>query len=176
MGERKRVIGGTAVLRERERANPGRMEHSELLYLMHELSRMISTGFDQVMIRHNLTHAQWWALMHIYKREGVTQTELATIMQMGRASAGTLLERLEAKGWIERRADATDSRLRRVYLSPPVVPVFSVMQDEGTALFCKLLKDVSPDAEQVMLTGMRQMRANAERMLRQQAQDEPDAS
>lgn len=175
MSERKRSNGSTAVLRARERANPGHVEHSELLYLMHELSRMISTGFDQVMIKHNLTHAQWWALMHIYRREGVTQTELATIMQMGRASAGTLLERLEAKGWIERRADATDSRLRRVYLSPPVVPVFSVMQDEGAALFCKLLKGVSPENEQVMLAGMRQMRTNAERKLLQ-AEAEPDAS
>jgi DNA-binding MarR family transcriptional regulator len=55
-----------------------------------------------------------WALMHIYEQEGLTQTELAELMQMGRASLGKLLERLEVKGWIERRADASDSRVRRV--------------------------------------------------------------
>jgi MarR family transcriptional regulator for hemolysin len=52
--------------------------------------------------------------MHIYEQEGLTQTELAELMQMGRASLGKLLERLEVKGWIERRADASDSRVRRV--------------------------------------------------------------
>lgn len=175
MGRRKQDVSSGAILRERARANPEHLAHSDLFYLMHELSRMISTGFDQVMIKHNLTHAQWWALMHIYRREGVTQTELATIMQMGRASAGTLLERLEAKGWIERRPDATDSRLRRVYLSPPVVPVFSVMQDEGAALFCRLMTGVSPGEEQVMLGAMRQMRANADRRSLQ-TEGEPDAS
>jgi len=175
VGRGKQDVSSGAILRERERAHPGKLAHSDVFYLMHELSRMISTGFDQVMIKHNLTHAQWWALMHIYRREGVTQTELATIMQMGRASTGSLLERLEAKGWIERRPDATDSRLRRVYLSPPVVPVFSVMQDEGAALFCRLMTGVSPGEEQVMLGAMRQMRANAERKVHP-ADDDPDAN
>ncbi len=175
MGRGKQDVSIGTILRERQRAHPGQLAHSDVFYLMHELSRMISTGFDQVMIKHNLTHAQWWALMHIYRREGVTQTELATIMQMGRASTGSLLERLEAKGWIERRPDATDSRLRRVYLSPPVVPVFSVMQDEGAALFCRLMTGVSPGEEQVMLGAMRQMRANAERKVHP-ADGDPDAS
>ena len=44
------------------------------------------------MADQRLTHAQWWALMHIFQREGATQAELAEIMQMGRPAAGKLLE------------------------------------------------------------------------------------
>src|SRR5690606_30746852 len=90
-------------------------EHAELLYAMHELSRAISTRVDKHMARVRVTHIQWWALMHIYEHDGPpTQSQLAEVMQMGRASLGKLLERLETKRWIERRVDKEDSRVRRV--------------------------------------------------------------
>lgn len=91
-------------------------KHSELIYSIHELSRLISTHVDRHMSTVRVTHAQWWALMHIHEQEGLTQSELANVMQMGRASLGKLVERLETKNWIERRPDASDSRVRRVYL------------------------------------------------------------
>lgn len=137
-------------------------EHSELLYSMHELSRLISTHADKHLSRQGLTHVQWWALMHIYEQEGLTQTALADLMQMGRASLGKLVERLEAKRWIERRADETDSRVKRVYLRHEVVPVFVHMTDEGKALFKAFLAGISPAEEQRILAGIRKIRRNAE--------------
>ena len=139
------------------------LEHSALLYSMHELSRMISTTFDKAMTDHRLTHAQWWALMHIFEHEGATQTELAEILQMGRASTGKLLERLEAKHWIERRQDKTDSRVRRLFLRHEVVPVFEVMTAEGRRLFEVFLRGISPAEEARLTAGLRKIRANAER-------------
>jgi MarR family transcriptional regulator, transcriptional regulator for hemolysin len=138
-------------------------EHSALLYSMHELSRLISTMFDKAMSEHRLTHAQWWALMHIFEHEGATQTELAEILQMGRASTGKLLERLEAKHWIERRQDAEDSRARRVFLRHEVVPVFQVMTAEGRRLFEVYLKGISAAEEVRLIAGLRKIKANAER-------------
>jgi MarR family transcriptional regulator for hemolysin len=137
-------------------------EHAELLYAMHELSRLISTHVDQHMASVRVTHIQWWALMHIYEHEGPTQTELADIMQMGRASLGKLLERLEAKRWIERREDKEDSRVRRVYLRHEAVPIFAHMTDEGKALFKAFLAGISGSEESRILAGIRKIKANAE--------------
>lgn len=137
--------------------------HGELLYTVHELSRLISIRFDQAMTAHGLTRAQWWGLMHISEHEGSTQTELADIMEMGRASAGKLLERLEKKGWIERRADPGDSRVRRVFLTQ--ADVSGVMAIEGVKLFSDLLGNISRDEEEALLAGLRKIRQNAERSL-----------
>lgn len=112
---------------------------SRLLYVIHEVSRLISTRFDQFMTQHRVTHAQWWAMMHIGENQGATQSEFAGLMQMSRAPAGKLLERLEAKGWIERRSDASDSRVRRIYLSEGALPVFEAMSAEARILFRELL-------------------------------------
>ncbi|WP_299638269.1 MarR family transcriptional regulator [Devosia sp.] len=150
-----------AEFRAYERRLPRYIDHEELLYTMHELSRLISVHFDKVMARHQLTHSQWWALMHIFEQEGVTQTELAVIMQLGRASAGGVLERLEAKGWIERRADPKDNRVRRVYLCDAAVPVFELMNEEGQRVFKTWLKGVGPDKEEEALKVLRLIRANA---------------
>jgi DNA-binding MarR family transcriptional regulator len=138
-------------------------EHSALLYLIHELSRLISTYVDNDMAEHRLTHAQWWALMHILENEGVTQTELADILQMGRASAGKLLERLEAKHWIERRLDARDSRARRVYLAEAAVPIFALMIAEGRRVFKSFLAGVAAEEEAQLLSGLRKIKRNAQR-------------
>ena len=142
--------------------NASHREHGDLFYMMHELSRLISVYFDQAMSSHRITHAQWWALMHVFEREGLTQTELAELMQMGRASTGKLLERLEAKHWIERRADADDNRVRRVYLRDEVVPVFSVMTEEAKRLFKTFLRNISPAEEARLLAGLKKIKANAE--------------
>src|SRR5690606_30686054 len=112
---------------------------SRLLYVIHEVSRLISTRFDQFMVRHGITHAQWWAMMHIAENEGMTQSEFAGRMQTGRAPAGKLLERLEAKGWIDRRPDPSDARLRRIYLTQGAYPVIDAMAAEGRVLFRDLL-------------------------------------
>ncbi|QDZ12045.1 MarR family transcriptional regulator [Devosia ginsengisoli] len=138
-------------------------QHSDVLYAIHEVSRLVSTLSDRGLGAHGITHTQWWGLMHIYEHEGATQTELAEIFHMGRAAAGKLLERLEAKNWVERRSDAGDSRVRRVYLRHEVVPVFRHMTDQGWRLFRSLLDGLSDGDEQVMLAGLRRIKANAER-------------
>ncbi len=140
---------------------PATLSHGRILYIIHELSRLISTNFDKDMARHNLTHAQWWAIMHIYENPGASQSDLANIMEMGRASAGKLLERMESKGWIERRPDPTDNRVRRIYLADGAVPVFKRMGLEGGKLFHDLLGTLDAELEAQLLEGLRQIRENA---------------
>jgi MarR family transcriptional regulator for hemolysin len=140
-------------------------DYGRILYNIHELSRLVSTSFDHAMTKYRLTHGQWWAIMHIFENEGVSQTDLAGIMQMGRASAGKLLERMEAKGWIERRPDLRDSRIRRVYLADGVVPVFRLMGVEGMKLFDNLLGDLGPERERQLHEALEIIRANAEAKL-----------
>jgi MarR family transcriptional regulator for hemolysin len=147
-------------------ASPETLSHGKVLYIIHELSRLISTTFDGYMARHKLTHGQWWAMMHLYENQGASQSDLAEKMQMGRASAGKLLERMEAKGWIERRPDPNDSRIRRVYFADGAVHVFSLMGKEGSALFHAMLGNIDPDTEMMLLEALRKIRQNAEAELK----------
>jgi len=155
-------VGTIEAFRAYERSQPRYTDHEELLYMLHELSRIISVHFDRAMAQHHLTHSQWWALMHIFQHEGATQSELAGIMQLGRASAGGVIERLEAKGWVERRPDPEDNRVRRVYLRDAAVPIFLLMNEEGQRVFKTWMEGIDRTSEAGLIAGLRRIKVNAE--------------
>lgn len=75
------------------------------------------TVFDRRVRSLGLTRPQWLALTRLHRRPGASQSELADVMEIEKAPAGRLIDRLEEKGWIERRPDAADRRVNRIYLT-----------------------------------------------------------
>ena len=75
------------------------------------------TVFDRRVRRLGLTRAQWLMLTRLYRRPGTSQTELAEMLEVDRASAGRMIDRMEKGGWVERRADPIDRRVKRLHLT-----------------------------------------------------------
>src|SRR6516162_8024845 len=94
-------------------ANPD--EH--IGFMISDVARLMRTVFDRRVRRLGLTRPQWLALTRLHRRPGASQSELADMMEVEKATAGRLIDRLEAKGWVERRADAGDRRVKRIYLT-----------------------------------------------------------
>jgi DNA-binding MarR family transcriptional regulator len=88
--------------------------------LVHDVSRLRRTVFDQRVKPLGLTRSQWWVLAGLSRHHGkaMTQTELALMLDVGKVSLGGLVDRLEEKGFIVREADETDRRSKRVSVSP----------------------------------------------------------
>lgn len=96
-------------------------------YLIGDVSRMIRTVYDRRVEPLGLTRAQWRVMTRLNRLESCTQTELAVELEIEKPTLGKLIERLEAKGWVERRADATDARSKRVFLTPAARPLLKEM-------------------------------------------------
>ena len=86
-------------------------------FLISDVARLMRTVFDRRVRKLGLTRAQWLVLTRLHRRPGASQSELADMMEVEKATAGRLIDRLEAKGWVERRAQAGDRRINRVYLT-----------------------------------------------------------
>jgi MarR family transcriptional regulator for hemolysin len=86
-------------------------------FLIHDVARLRKALFDERMKAFGLTRSQWWVIGHLNHRDGVTQSELGRQLDMNKVTLGGLLDRLEEKGWLERRADAEDRRAKRIYLT-----------------------------------------------------------
>src|SRR5689334_12575610 len=82
-----------------------------------DVARLIRTAFDRRVRELGITRAQWLALTRLHRNPGVSQSELADLMEVERASAGRMIDRMEANGWVERRAQNGDRRVKRVYLT-----------------------------------------------------------
>ena len=58
----------------------------------------------------DLTPVQYAALVAVRENPGIDATRLSALVAFDRSTLGNVLERMEAKGWIERRADPSDRR------------------------------------------------------------------
>ena len=87
-------------------------------FMISDVARLMRTDFDRRVRKLGLTRAQWMVLTRLHRHAGASQSELADMMEVEKPTAGRLIDRLEAKGWVERRVHKTDRRINRIYLTP----------------------------------------------------------
>lgn len=98
-------------------------------FILHDVARLLRTTYDRRIRELGLTRSQWWVLTHLYRKDGITQSELAENLELEKPSLGRLLDRLESKGWVRRAADPQDRRAKRVFLTDQVEEPMQVMRD-----------------------------------------------
>lgn len=88
-------------------------------FLIHDVSRLRRIVMDDIMRPYGITRSQWSMLSALSRcgNSGMTQVDLSRLLEVGKVTVGGLLERLEATGHIERRADDSDGRARRVFIT-----------------------------------------------------------
>ncbi len=74
-------------------------------------ARSIRVGFDDALAALDLNLTSAMLLMFVVEHGGQTQTALAERLDVGRAAAGSIVDRLEERGLVERHADVDDRRV-----------------------------------------------------------------
>lgn len=97
-------------------------------FILNDVARLMRTTFDRRVKSLGLTRSQWWVLNHLFRNDGATQSELAEILEVKKATLGRLLDRMEQKGWIRREGHAGDRRAKRVFLTDEVEPALKTMR------------------------------------------------
>ena len=98
-------------------------------FILHDVARLLRTTYDRRVRELGLTRSQWWVLTHLFRKDGITQSELAEVLELEKPSLGRLLDRLESKGWVRRAEDARDRRAKRVYLTAAAEAPMKVMRE-----------------------------------------------
>jgi len=80
-------------------------------------SRKLRTLFDARVRAMGLTLARARTLMHLARKGGMTQTELAELLEVEGPTLVRLLDGLEAQGLIERRPVEGDRRAKQIVLT-----------------------------------------------------------
>ena len=95
----------------------------DLMILLHDVARTLRTRADRTARAHGMTRAQWIILARLARQPGLSQNEMAAICEVEPITIGRLVDRLEARGLVERRADPGDRRIRRLHLLPAARPL-----------------------------------------------------
>lgn len=100
----------------------------ELLVELYDVARLMRTRFDRWARTYGMTRAQGVILARLSRQPGMTQNEMAGICEVEPITVGRLVDRLEARGLLERRLDPADRRIRRLHLLPAAQPILTEIQ------------------------------------------------
>ncbi|MFV0297901.1 MAG: MarR family winged helix-turn-helix transcriptional regulator [Hyphomicrobiaceae bacterium] len=112
-------------------------------WLATDVARLMRTVFDRRVKTLGLTRPQWLALTRLKRRAGASQSELAEMMEIEKAPAGKIVDRLEERGWLERRPDPDDRRVNRIFLTELGERVHSAIWPIGQATVTQALSSLS---------------------------------
>jgi MarR family transcriptional regulator for hemolysin len=126
-------------------------DRPDILFLIHDLARHLRLDADRRASCHGLTRAQWVILFWLDRQPGLSQKELAEILEVEPITVARLIDRLEDHGMVERRGDPGDRRVWRLHLLAPARPVLDALLRERAAILAYTTMGL--DAETIATVG-----------------------
>ena len=122
------------------------------------------TEFDRQVGALGVTRAQWMVLARLARKPGCSQTELAEMMEVERATAGRLLDRLEENGLVRREADPADRRIRRVFPTKLAATEQARMRIVADGIVDDALSTLTPPEREALIELLSAVRAQLSRI------------
>ena len=144
-------------------SGPPSFENS-LGFILSDISRLARTEFDRRVRGLKVTRAQWLVLLHLARRPGCTQSELADAMQMQKITVGRHAERLLRAGWIERRDHADDARAYPLYVSRKAEPLIQKLTAVADELRSEYMRGLSVSRRDALIADLLHIKSNLLRM------------
>jgi MarR family transcriptional regulator, lower aerobic nicotinate degradation pathway regulator len=86
-------------------------------YLFRRMQQIAVAIFMEECRAYDLTPVQYAALVAIRTHPGIDATRLSAVIAFDRSTLGSVIERLEAKQWIERKPATEDKRVKLLHLT-----------------------------------------------------------
>ena len=101
----------------------------------------------------DMTSVQFAALDAIVQQPGIDQATLAATISFDRATIGGVVDRLEAKGWVQRAVSPDDRRARLLQATPAGLAQLAAVRPTVEALQAQILAPLT-DAEQASFAAL----------------------
>lgn len=113
------------------------------IFLIADVHRQIATAFGSADDL-DITRMQAKVLLSVWRNEGPTQQQVATRLDMKSISVSRLVDDLEAKGMVIRKADPADRRKNRLYITEKTKPLIATIRGQLDVITETLLAPLSP--------------------------------
>jgi len=130
------------------------------LILLNDVARLMRTRFDQRARTRGMTRAQWVILARLSRQPGLSQNEMAAICEVEPITVGRLIDRLETRGYVERRPDPSDRRIRRLHLLPAAQSAIDEISDYREELCESILNGLDGPERELLVDALLQIKNN----------------
>ena len=123
-----------------------------------------------------MTRAQWGILLWLERQPGISQKELAELLEVEPISVARLVDRLEARAMVERRPDPRDRRIWRLHLCPAAHPALREIHRHRATMARRLTSGIDPATLEAMTEALILMKTTLSHEPRTAHEPRPDAT
>jgi DNA-binding MarR family transcriptional regulator len=130
----------------------------QLISQLVESSRLLRNYIDHRAKERGSTRAQWIVLFRLREQEGLSQVDLADVLELQPISLVRLLDRLVEHGLVERRHDPRDRRANRLFLTASGRQLADDLDSLRDSIATDVLQDVPVAAIESSLETLRDVK------------------
>jgi len=128
---------------------------------------MIARSLDSIsnieFKEHDLTKGQYLYLVRICENPGIIQEKLAEMIKVDRTTAARDIKKLEMKGFIERRDDEYNKKIKKLFPTEKGNEVFPFIKRENDHSNRVALKGFSEGEAETIFNLLQRVRKNVEK-------------
>jgi len=130
----------------------------QLIMQLVESSRLLRNYIDHRAKARGTTRAQWIVLFRLREQEGLSQVDLADVLELQPISLVRLLDRLVEHGLVERRSDPRDRRANRLFLTASGRQLADDLDSLRDAIATDVLQEMPTAALETSLKTLREVK------------------
>ena len=130
----------------------------QLVAQLVESSRLLRNYIDHRAKGRGTTRAQWIVLFRLRQQEGLSQVDLADVLELQPISLVRLLDRLVEHGLLERRHDPKDRRANRLFLTARGRQLVDELDGLRASIASEVMHDIPDEAIETSLQALRDIK------------------
>jgi len=126
-------------------------------YLFRRMQQIAVAIFIEECRAFDLTPVQYAALIAIRTHPGIDATRLSAVIAFDRSTLGSVIERLEAKSYVERKPAPEDKRVKLLYLTKAGMNLLRDIMPSVDRVQARILQPLKPADRKTLLTLLEQL-------------------
>jgi DNA-binding MarR family transcriptional regulator len=126
-------------------------------YLFRRMQQIAVAIFVEECKAYDLTPVQYAALVAIHTHPGIDATRLSAVIAFDRSTLGNVIERLEAKRYVERRPAREDKRVKLLHLTRSGATLLRNIMPSVDRAQARMLQPLRPADRKVLMALLSQL-------------------
>jgi DNA-binding MarR family transcriptional regulator len=126
-------------------------------YLFRRMQQIAVSIFVEECRTFDLTPVQYASLIAIHTHPGIDATRLSAVIAFDRSTLGNVVERLQAKGLIERKPDSEDKRVKLLTITKQGAALLREIMPAVDRAQARMLQPLKPSDRKMLMALLGQL-------------------
>lgn len=134
------------------------LNHEILIDLLREVNRDIGKYVRDVLAAHDIPVTSMMMVRNIGAEPGITISALARKTGIAKSHVSNIIRGLEQRGWVEKKEDACDQRILKLYLTPLAAENLRIIRQDIRKKVNALVADIPEQAALDLIKGLKDIK------------------